>query len=108
MAGSTEADGMVLSQFNRLIGELLRGSVNRNCFRPWEIDLILDIESSDLRPAARRDLLRRYQKAVRRHFEEGGGPPPRLSEYLESRRARRSRRQAAVEPETQAAGEAVR
>ncbi len=100
--------GMVLSQFNRLIGELLRGTVTRNCFRPWEIDLILDIESSNLRPAARRDLLKRYQKAVRRHFEEGGGPPPRLSEYIESRRARKAQAETKSEQEPQVAGQVSR
>jgi hypothetical protein len=34
----------ILAQFNRLVQELLRGSLNRNTFRPWEIELLLDIE----------------------------------------------------------------
>ncbi|MBI4876589.1 MAG: hypothetical protein HY822_18280 [Acidobacteria bacterium] len=80
-----------LTQFNRLVSELLRGTLNRNCFRPWEIELLLEIENCDLRPSARRDLLRRYQKAVRRHFENCTGPPPKLSEYLQSLRVRKAR-----------------
>ena len=32
----------VLAQFNRLIQELLRGNMQRNTFRPWEVELLLD------------------------------------------------------------------
>lgn len=92
MADATPESEIVLSQFNRLIGELLRGTMKRNCFRPWEIELLLDIESSNLRPSARRDLLRRYQKAVRKHFENESGPPPKFSEYLQSQRMRKAAR----------------
>jgi len=54
----------VLAQFNRLIQELLRGSMNRNTFRPWEVELLLDIEACHLRDSSRRETLRRYQRAV--------------------------------------------
>ena len=33
----------MVAQFNRLISELLRGTMSRNTFRPWEIDILLDI-----------------------------------------------------------------
>ena len=79
----------VLAQFNRLIQELLRGNMNRNTFRPWEIDILLDIESCQIRDATRRETLRRYQRAVQRQMEKGGSKPMKLSEYLESLRARR-------------------
>ena len=49
----------VLAQFNRLIQELLRGNMHRNTFRPWEIELLLDIEGCSLREAHKRDTLRR-------------------------------------------------
>ena len=91
MAGIVQDSGIAFTQLNRLISELLRGTMSRNCFRPWEIDLLLDIEGSDLRPPARRELLRRYQKAVRRHYENDSGPPPRLSEFLEAQRTRKAR-----------------
>ena len=79
----------ILAQFNRLIQELLRGNMNRNTFRPWEIDLLLDIEYCDLRDAARRETLRRYQRAVQRHMEKGARLPLKLSEYLDAVRAKR-------------------
>jgi hypothetical protein len=79
----------VLAQFNRLIQELLRGTMNRNTFRPWEIDLLLDIESCELREANKRETLKRYQKAVQRHMERGARLPLKLSEYLEGQRLKR-------------------
>jgi hypothetical protein len=79
----------ILAQFNRLIQELLRGNMNRNTFRPWEIDILLDIEACHVRDATRRETLRRYQRAVKRQMEKGAGKPMKLSEYLESLQARR-------------------
>jgi len=78
-----------LEQFNRLMQELLRGTLNRNCFRPWEIELLLDIESCNLRDANRRDTLKRYQKAVQREVERGAKDLLKLSEYLDKNRSRR-------------------
>ena len=86
---------IVLAQFNRLMNELLRGTMTRNCFRPWEVELLLDIEGCDLRESSRRDILRRYQKFVQRHFERGGERLVKLSEYLESLRLRRELRNGA-------------
>jgi hypothetical protein len=80
----------VLAQFNRLMQELLRGNMNRNTFRPWEVDLLLDIESCNLRDGARRETLRRYQRAVQRHMEKGARLPLKLSEYLDGVKAKRN------------------
>ena len=80
----------VLAQFNRLVQELLRGTMHRNSFRPWEIELLLDIEGCSLREANKRDTLRRYQKAVQRQMEKGARLPMKLSEYLESVKAKRA------------------
>ncbi len=85
----------VLAQFNRLVQELLRGNMNRNTFRPWEIDILLDIETCEIREATRRETLRRYQRAVQRQMEKGANKPMKLSEYLESLRARRRDSEAA-------------
>jgi hypothetical protein len=79
----------VLAQFNRLIQELLRGNMQRNTFRPWEIEVLLDIEGCNLREANKRDTLRRYQKAVQRHMERGARLPLKLSEYLDSVKSKR-------------------
>jgi hypothetical protein len=66
--------------------------MHRTTFRPWEVEILLDIESCGLRDAARRETLRRYQRAVQRQMEKGGGSPLKLSEYLESVRAKRTAR----------------
>lgn len=80
----------VLAQFNRLIQELLRGNMRRNTFRPWEVELLLDIETCNLRESAKRETLKRYQKAVQRQMEKGARLPMKLSEYLESVKAKRA------------------
>jgi len=79
----------VLAQFNRLIQELLRGNMQRNTFRPWEIEILLDIEGCNLREVNKRDTLRRYQKAVQRHMEKGARVPLKLSEYLQAVKSKR-------------------
>jgi hypothetical protein len=80
----------VLAQFNRLVQELLRGSMQRNTFRPWEVELLLDIENCNLRETSKREILRRYQKAVQRQMEKGARLPLKLSEYLEAAKAKRN------------------
>ena len=95
MVQHTMPDGeAVLAQFNRLIQELLRGNMQRNTFRPWEVELLLDIEACGLRDAARRETLRRYQRAVQRHMEKGSSEPMKLSEYLDNVKSKREARTA--------------
>jgi hypothetical protein len=81
---------IVHAQFNRLIAELLKGTLNRNTFQPWEIELLLDIQAADLGDAPEKDVLRRYQKAVQRAYDKGAKMPMRLTEYLASLKARRT------------------
>jgi hypothetical protein len=90
MLDSLPDSDAVLAQFNRLIQELLRGNMHRNTFRPWEVELLLDIESCNLRDTARRETLRRYQRAVQRHMEKGARLPLKLSEYLEAVKTKRN------------------
>jgi hypothetical protein len=73
---------VVSSRFNRLLQELLRGKLKRNCFQRWEVDLLLDIESCEMGPGAKRQALKRYQRAVTRQLEKGADRPFKLSEYL--------------------------
>jgi hypothetical protein len=82
MLVETQNSEIVLNRFNRLIQELLRGTMNRNTFQPWEIEILLDIEACHIREVVRRETLRRYQKAVQRSMEKGAPAPFRLSEYL--------------------------
>ena len=79
----------VLAQFNRLIQELLRGNMNRNTFRPWEIEILLDIENCQLKDTNKRETLRRYQKAVQRHMDRGARLPLKMSEYLDNQKNKR-------------------
>ena len=88
----TEADHLVeqeltLNRFNRLMGELMHGAITRNVFQPWEIDLLLDIESCPLDRRRRLEILRQYQKAVERQLDIGPGPPMKLSVFLARRAA---------------------
>ncbi|MFB3825303.1 MAG: hypothetical protein ACE15B_00995 [Bryobacteraceae bacterium] len=70
-----------LGRFNRLMDDLLRGGANRNCFEPWEIDLLLDIAGCEIPPQRRRPLLKAYQRAAARRMDYGE-PPLKLSEFL--------------------------
>jgi len=91
MTDSHEDAEVLLARFNRLMQELLRGNLSRNCFRPWEVELLLDIEMCQLRDSGKRDTLKRYQKFVQRQMERGAPRPARLSEYLGALRAKREK-----------------
>lgn len=93
MADEAMADNdQVLSRFNRLIQDLFRENVNRNCFQPWEIELLLDMQTCELRESNKREVLRQYQKAVQRQLEKKAGAPLKMSEYLTQKRSKRSAR----------------
>ena len=89
MIDSVSESEVVLAQFNRLVQELLRGSMNRNTFRAWEIELLLDMQACDLQEGGRKELLKRYQKAVQKQMDKGAPMPMRLSEYLAAQRAKK-------------------
>ena len=72
----------MLGRFNRLMRDLYEGGTKRNCFEPWEIDLLMDIADCHLEPQRALAILQRYQKAVQRQLDLGVLPPLRLSEYL--------------------------
>ena len=80
---------LMLSRFRRLIAELIRGTLRRNSFEPWEIELLLDFEACALNPRRRLKTLRAYERAVEHQLETGPGPPMKLSEYLQLRTTRR-------------------
>lgn len=103
MVSVHEDSELVLGQFNKLIQELLRGNINRNCFRPWEIEILLDIENCNLKDGSRKETLRRYQKSVQRQMEKGAQRPMKLSEYLAGLRAKREALAARAGQETAAA-----
>lgn len=89
MVGQYEDSEVLLTQFNKLIAELLKGSIGRNTFRPWEIEILLDIETCNLRDGNKKETLRRYQRSVQRQMEKGAPSPMKLSQYLDGLKAKR-------------------
>jgi hypothetical protein len=86
MVDTTLNSEAILTRFNKLIQDLLRGNMSRNVFQPWEIELLLDIEECSLKDSARRETLRRYQKAVQRAMDNGAPVAMKLSEYLSNKK----------------------
>ena len=81
---------LMLNRFRRLIGEILRKETARNSFQPWEVDILVDLESCALESRRRLEILRQYQRAVERQLEIGPGPPMKLSEFLVLRAQKRA------------------
>ena len=79
---------LMLNRFRRLVRDLQRGTITRTDFQPWEVDILLDIESCHVERGRREETLRQYQRAVERQLETGTGPPMKLSEYLKLRAQR--------------------
>ena len=69
---------LMLNRFRRLISELIRGTVERNAFQAWEVAILVDIESCDIPPKDRKEMLRQYQRAVEKQLDTGPGPPMTL------------------------------
>ena len=82
-------DLMMISRFERLMTELIRGGTNRTVFQPWELEILLDIQDCALDPKLSAGILRQYQRAVTRQLETGPGRPMKLSDFLQSRKTRR-------------------
>jgi hypothetical protein len=80
---------LMLNRFNRLMTELLRGSIVRTTFQPWEVQILLDMDTCRIEPRKRQEVLRQYQRAVQKQMEIGPGPPMMLSEFLQLKMTRR-------------------
>lgn len=78
----------LLLRFNRLMRDVENGAATRNCFLPWEVELLLDLDACGLPSTDRRKVLARYRRAARRRLERGS-QPMKLSEYLRECAARR-------------------
>jgi len=81
-------DAGMEAQFRRLIEELVSGNMNRARFRPWEIEILLDIEGCRLTGRSRLQILSEYEQAALQDLNAGAQKPFTLSTYLESRHAR--------------------
>jgi hypothetical protein len=74
----------VLARLDRLVQDVIQGSIRRNSFHPWEVELLLDIRDCSLPDGALRRALRRYQKTVRRKMDQGAALL-RFSEFIQER-----------------------
>jgi hypothetical protein len=91
MAGGEDLEQLeiMFNRFNRLLVEIMRGAIARNSFLPWEMEILLDLETCQLERKRRNEILRQYQRAVAKQMETGPGPPMKLSEFLAIRERRR-------------------
>jgi hypothetical protein len=78
-----------LHRFNKLMVEVLRGSITRNSFLPWEFEILMDMDHCQFDKRRRIEILKQYQRAVGKQMERGPGPPMKLSQFLEIRARRR-------------------
>ena len=88
MAHDLEEAELMLNRFRRLIAEIMRGATRRNTFLPWELEILLDVETCDFERRRRLEILRQYQRAVERQLQSGPGPPMKMSEFLRRRAER--------------------
>jgi hypothetical protein len=79
---------LMVSRFQRLIAEIIRGSSTRTVFQPWEVEILLDLDTCTLDPKRRIGILRQYSRAAVRQLELGSGAPMKLSEFLQLRKTR--------------------
>jgi hypothetical protein len=77
-----------LNRFNKLMAEVMRGSITRNSFRPWEFEILMDMDHCQFDGRRRLEILRQYQRAVGKQMLQGPGPPMKLSQFLEIRARR--------------------
>jgi hypothetical protein len=92
---------IMLNRFNRLIAEVMQGDCRRNSFLPWELDILVDMESCRLERRRRLEILRQYHRAVQKQLERGPGPPMKLSEFLLVRAERAATMQKRVQEKPQ-------
>lgn len=78
----TKPDRSELTSLNQLVHDIIGGSVRRHTFSQWELELLLDLQTCNLRRGARAEMLRRYVRAVQQHFTTGAVGPLRLAEFL--------------------------
>jgi hypothetical protein len=72
----------ILARFNRLMRDLEQGETKRNSFYPWEVELLLELDSIDWNAPGQRKILDRYRRAVERRLADGESMPLKFSEYL--------------------------
>jgi hypothetical protein len=79
---------LMLNRFRRLMAEVMRGAIGRNSFQPWELAILMDLETAEVDRRRRLEILRQYIRAVERQMITGPGPPMLFSEFLVMRAKR--------------------
>jgi hypothetical protein len=80
---------IMLNRFRKLVAEMMRGSVTRNSFQAWEVEILMDYHNCVSATRRRLETLRQYQRAVEKQMEMGPGPPMKFSEFLQQKMMRR-------------------
>jgi hypothetical protein len=68
----------------------MAGTVRRNMFSQWELDLLLDLQMARLRKSSRADALRRYLRVVQTSQLSGAGEPPRFCAFMQDSAPRKA------------------
>ena len=67
----------------QLIRQLIAGSVNRNIFTRWEMDLLLDLQMTPIRKSSRPEMLRRYLHVIQLGLADGSLVPLRFAAFYQ-------------------------
>src|SRR4051794_23170368 len=78
-----------LGSFGQLVQELIDGSVRRHTFTQPELELLLDLQNSNLRKSSKPDVLRRYLRAAQIQFAKHESVL-RFSKFMERENAPKS------------------
>lgn len=81
--GETKTEQLEMTALHQLVQDIIGGSVRRNTFSQWELELLLDLQTCGIRKASRSETLRRYLRAVQQHYAKGAVGPLRLSAFLD-------------------------
>ena len=71
-----------MSSVSQFVHEVISGSVRRNTFTPWELELLLDLQASRVRKGSRPEVLKRYLRAAQQDAAHGSSDLLRLSAFL--------------------------
>ncbi|MCU1291947.1 MAG: hypothetical protein JWP08_797 [Bryobacterales bacterium] len=84
----SKTDQVEMTALHQLVQEIIGGSVRRNTFTQWELELLLDLQLCSIRKGTRSETLRRYLRAVQQEFTRGSVSPLRLSAFLDAENQR--------------------
>jgi hypothetical protein len=81
--GDRKTERSEMTALHQLVQDIIGGSMRRNTFSQWELELLLDLQTCGIRKGSRSETLRRYLRAVQQHYSQGAVGPLRLSTFLD-------------------------